>query len=161
ESSTVVPSPDGNYIAISGYGGLHFYSPTGAPTPTPTPTPTPIASPPSVGLTVAPTSVGKGGTAALTISMSSSVPQDVTVNYSMSGNAVLGADYTLAGTPNQVTIVKGQTSGMVTLTVTTSKTKGREKAVMTVNGGSGYQLPTVGKRNKVKPPKATVIISNK
>ena len=70
-------------------------------------------------------------------------------------------DYTLSGPANQATILAGQTSAAVALTVTTSKTKGREKVTMTLNAGSGYQLPTVGKKKKVKPPKATVTINNK
>jgi hypothetical protein len=78
----------------------------------------------------------------------------------MSGNAVLGADYTLSGTPNQVTIPAGQTSATVTLTVITTKTKGKEKAIMTLTAGSGYQLVTAAKK-KVKPPRAAVKISHK
>jgi hypothetical protein len=70
-------------------------------------------------------------------------------------------DYTLSGPANQVVIPAGQTSGTVILTVTTAKTKGKEKATMTLSTGSGYQLPTVGKKHKIKAPKATVTISNK
>ena len=79
----------------------------------------------------------------------------------MSGNAILNSDYSLSGPPNQITIMPNQMSGTVTLTAITMKTKGREKATMTINAGTGYSLPTVGKRMKVKPPKVTVIISNK
>ena len=105
--------------------------------------------------------MGKGGTATFTISLSKSVSQNDTVDYSMSGNAMPGTDYVLSGTPNQVTIPAGQTSATVTLTVITTKTKGKETAIMNLTAGSGYQLPTVGKKHRVKAPRATVKISNK
>jgi hypothetical protein len=172
-SGNMAASPDGRYVGLLTATGMRIFdvtiaSPPPSPTPTPssTPTPSPTATavptptPPAVGLTAAPTSVGKGGTATFTISLNASTSQDVTVNYSMSGNAVAGADYTLSGTPNQVVISSGQTSTGVTLTVTTMKTKGKEKATMTLNAGSGYQLPA-GKRRKAKPPKVTVTINNK
>ena len=95
------------------------------------------------------------------ISLCATALQPITVSYSMSGNAVLGADCTLTGAANQIIIPAGQSSGKVTLTVTTTKTKGREKAIMTLNTGSGYQLPKLGKKKKVKRPKATVTINNK
>jgi hypothetical protein len=79
----------------------------------------------------------------------------------MSGNAIINGDYTLSGTPGQITILPNQSSGSVTLTAITAKTRGREKAIMTIGPGSGYSLPTVGKRNRVKPPKATVTINNR
>jgi hypothetical protein len=137
-------------------------TPTPTPTPTATPTPTPIPIPPKVSLFVSPTSIGKTGTASLTASVSSANPtQPIVVNYSMSGNAILNSDYTLSGTPNQITILPSQASGSITLTAITMKTRGREKATMTINPGIGYSLPTIGKRMKVKPPKVTVIISNR
>ena len=79
----------------------------------------------------------------------------------MSGNAVLNSDYVFNGTPNQITVLPNQLSGSVTLTATTMKTKGREKAIMTLAPGPGYSLPTFGKKMKVKPPKVTVTINNK
>ena len=94
------------------------------------------------------------------ISTASAVTEPTVVNYGMSGNAVLGSDYTLTGTPNQVTIPAGQSSAPVELTVITAKTKGKEKAIMTIGAGSGYSLPTAGKKAKPKPPKVTVTIRN-
>jgi hypothetical protein len=136
---------------------------TATPTPsaTPTPTATPTITPPTVSLSVSPTSVGKSGIATFTIAASANATQPIVVNYSMSGNARIGTDYTLSGVANQVTIPSGQSLGAVTLTVTTTKTKGKEKATMTLDAGSGYQLPTVGKKKKVKPPQSTVTINNK
>ena len=79
----------------------------------------------------------------------------------MSGNAILNSDYTLSGTSGQIIIPPNQSFASATLTVTTLKTKGREKATMTISPGTGYALPTIGKKKKVKPPKATVTISNR
>jgi len=83
------------------------------------------------------------------------------VNYSLSGNAIFNSDYTLSGTPNQIMIPPNQTSGSVTLTAITMKTRGREKTTMTIDQGTDYLLPTFGRRMKVKPPKETVTINNK
>jgi hypothetical protein len=105
--------------------------------------------------------MGKGGTGTFTISLSKSMPQDCPVNYAMSGNAIVGTDYMLSGSPNQVIIPTGQTSATVTLTVITTKTKGREKAVMTLTTGSGYQFPTAGKKHRTRTPSATVKINNR
>jgi hypothetical protein len=83
------------------------------------------------------------------------------VSYSMSGNAVMGSDYALTAQGNRVTIPAGQSSGSVTLNVITGKTKGKEKAVMTLGAGTGYNLPA-GRRGKpAKAPKATLTILNK
>jgi hypothetical protein len=175
-SITNATGGDGSDIGAVEFGA----SPTATPTPTPTPTATPSATPtatpsatptatptatpslPTAEVSVAPTSIGKNGTATFTIKLDKSASQDITVNYAMSGNAMLNSDYTLSGTPNQVTILAGQTSATVTLTVTTTKTKGNEKATMTLKPGSGYQLPSHGNKHKhVKAPKATVKIKNK
>jgi hypothetical protein len=63
--------------------------------------------------------------------------QPVTVNYSMSGSAVLGTDYTLSGTPGQVTIPAGQSSAKVILHARRSVKKA---ATMTLTPGPGYFL---------------------
>jgi hypothetical protein len=110
---------------------------------------------------VSPASVAKGGTAIFTISASANAAEAMDVSYSTTGSALIGSDYTLTGQGNKVTIPAGQSLGTVTLTVITVKTKGREKAIMTLNTGSGYQLPKGGKKKRVKPPKAAVIINNR
>jgi hypothetical protein len=76
----------------------------------------------------------------------------------MSGNAGNGIDYTLSG---PAMIGPGQSSAAVTLTVMTTKTKGREKAVMTLGSGVGYKLPAGRRGRPAKPPKATVTIQNR
>jgi hypothetical protein len=109
---------------------------------------------------VSPASIGKGGTATFTVSATTNVLQPTVVNYSMSGKASLGTDYTLSA-PNQIAIPSGQSSATATLTVITTKTKGREKATMTLNAGTGYNLPAGRKGRRAKPPKATVTIQNR
>ena len=75
------------------------------------------------------------------MSASSTASQDITVNYSMSGTAKLGTDYTLSGTPGKVTIPGGQTSGTVTLDVAPDKAlKKKKTAIMTLQSGAGYKL---------------------
>lgn len=86
--------------------------------------------------------------------------QDTTVNYSMSGNANEGSDYTLSGRPDQVIIPTGRTSADVTLSALVDNLKEKnETATMTLQPGSGYQFGTTGKgKNKSKVPSATVTI---
>ena len=117
---------------------------------------------PTVTLSVAPKKVRKNGTATFTITATTVNPsQLLTINYAMSGTAVLGSDYQISGVPGQIDIPPGQSSGSLVLTVTTSKTRGSEKATMTLTSGGGYKLP-VGKRKKTTPPpKVSVKISNR
>ena len=61
----------------------------------------------------------------------------VTVNYSMSGSAILGTDYTLSGVPGQVTIPAGQSSARVILH---ALRKVKKAATMTLTQGQGYFL---------------------
>ena len=63
--------------------------------------------------------------------------QPVTVHYSMSGGAILGTDYTLSGTPGEVTIPAGQSFAKVILHARKSVKKA---ATMTLNPGPGYFL---------------------
>ena len=71
----------------------------------------------------------------------------------MSGKAQQGIDYTLNGTPGQVTISSGQSSATVTLHAVADHVQERnESAIMTLTNGAGYKLPT--------HPKATVTIVN-
>ena len=84
---------------------------------------------------------------------SSAVSQSTTVFYSMSGTATQGSDYTLSGTPGQVTIPAGQSTATVTMhAVADHVPEGNETATMTLNSGAGY---TVSANNS-----ATVIIVN-
>ncbi len=117
--------------------------------------------PPTVTISASPTSIHEGGTATYTITVTPKVYQAVTVNYAMSGKATKGSDYTLSGSPGQITIPGGQSSGRVMLTAIQDKTKEKaETAIMTLQAGSGYNLKMTGTGKKAKPPSATVTISD-
>ena len=138
-------------------------TPIPTPTPTPTPAPTatvtpslpPIGARPTVRITVAPKKINKTGTATFRISLSKPAPQPIVVSYTMGGNAVFGTDYTLAGTPNQITIPAGRSSAGVVLTAITTKHSGQQSAKMMLRSGSGYNLA------KGKAPQAVVTIRNR
>jgi hypothetical protein len=57
----------------------------------------------------------------------------------MSGTAVFGSNYSLSGTPGQVTIPAGSTSATVILTESSVGKRGKT-ATMSLNRGSGYNL---------------------
>jgi len=74
---------------------------------------------------------------------------------------MLGNDYTMSGTPGQVIIPAGQSSGSVTLSALIDNQKEKsEKATMMLQPGSGYNFPTTGKKKKAKAPSATATILN-
>jgi hypothetical protein len=85
--------------------------------------------------------IKEGKTATYTVHASAAVSRNTTVGYAMSGTAGQGPDYTLSGTPGQVTIPAGQSSATVTLTaITDHVTEGTETATMTLQPGVGYKL---------------------
>jgi matrixin len=133
-----------------------FPTPTPTPFPTPTPTPTPSVTPTptpstfSVSLSVAPASVRRGGSATFTVSTSQPASNTVTVSYQMSGTARYGSNYSLSGTPGQVTIQTGSSSATVTLTEF-SVGKRSKTATMILNPGPDYTLSF--------PTSATVFLS--
>ena len=114
-------------------------TPTPTPTPTPRPSPTPTATPVAQEAYVTSSgNVKKGKNAAFIVALDPGpavVP--VTVFYSMSGSARLGTDYTLSGTPGQVTIPAGQSSANVILHALRNVKK---NATMTLTPGPGYFL---------------------
>ena len=64
-----------------------------------------------------------------------------------------GSDYTLGGTPGQLTIAAGESSATVLLHTIADHVKERnETAVMALNAGAGYKIP--------KRAKATLTIVN-
>jgi hypothetical protein len=126
-------------------------SPTPIPTPSPTPTPVPT---PTIAVSVSPGSVIEGSDATFTFSSSGIVSQPLTISYSMRGTAMDGVDYTLSGTPGQVTINPGQNSATVTLHSIADHVKERSETAIIVPGtGVGYKLPKRG-------AKATLTILN-
>jgi len=117
---------------------------------------------PTLFFSVFPATVHKNGTATFIVAGTTTNPsQPIVVSYSVSGNAALNGDYTLSGAPNQITIAPGQGSGSITLTVTTAKTRGSEKATLTLNPGPSYNLVAKTRRSKKSPDQATVTILNR
>jgi len=133
-------------------------TPTPTPTATPTPTPTPSATPtpavtPKITVSVSPKQIKEGESATYMVSASQAVSQSTTVYYSMSGNATQGSDYTLSGTPEQVTIPAGQSSAAVTLNALKDNVREKnETATMNLQPDPSYKLGKV--------QKATVTIVN-
>lgn len=122
-------------------------SPTPTPTPTATPTPTPRPSPsvtPRISVTALSSRVSEGGSASFRISASTINPsQPVVVNYSMSGTAFLGTDYTLSGGAGQATIPAGANQVLVTLSALPDSIREvSETAKIITQAGSGYTLTT-------------------
>jgi hypothetical protein len=61
----------------------------------------------------------------------------------MSGQAILGTDYTLSGTPGRVTITAGQSSATVTMhsiEESDERKESNQAVTMTLSKGSGYKL---------------------
>lgn len=135
--------------------GGEFQS-TGANPPGPTPTPTP--TPPGgavVSVSAAPSSVKEGKNATFTIQSSFPPPLPLTVNFSMSGKAKSGSDYTLNPAANHATIPAGSTSTTVLMHTNVDQAKEKtEPATMTLQNGDGYTVSST--QNK-----ATVNIKNK
>jgi hypothetical protein len=154
-AATVNTMPtDGRTIYVSLYSNVNnswvsnkytykAFNSSGTPTPTPTPTATPTATPtPSqlaVTLSAAPTSIRSGGTSVYTVSASTPASTAITVNYSLSGNAISGRNYSLSGTPGKITIPAGANSAKVTLTVLSVGSLGKT-ATMTLQSGADYSL---------------------
>jgi hypothetical protein len=114
-----------------------------------------VAVTPAVSLHVSSKTVRKGGSVTFMANASAiNQSQPIVVNYTMSGKASLGTDYTLSA--NQITIPPGSPSGSVTLQVITTQTKGSETATMTLQPGTGYTVVTKKKANR-----ASVKIVNK
>ena len=132
------PGPPNNVYGWGRVDVLAAVNTTGTPTPTPTPTPSPVIR---VNVSINPIEINEGDAATYTVTASSIVTRPTTVNYSMSGTATNGIDYTLSGRPNQVRIPAGQSSATVTLTSQFDQVmEGSETAIMTLQGGRGYKL---------------------
>ena len=148
------PSGDQGLLAGIEIWSTSSVSPT--PTPTPTPTPRPSATPPLkpiYSVSASPGQVTEGNDATFTISTSMVLPSDVTLTYSMGGRATFGVDYTMSGTPGQVTIPAGQTTATVVLhSLADLIHEKNEAATMTLRSTSFYKLP--------RRPSATVTIIN-
>jgi hypothetical protein len=91
-------------------------------------------------------SVPKGSDTVFTVSANANC-RDTTVFYSMRGKAKLGIDYTLSGTPGQVTIPAGRTTATITLHALNNSRKKAAPAKMILQPGSGYSLGKPSKEN--------------
>jgi len=111
-------------------------------------------------VSVSPSQISEGSAATFTITANQAVAQNTVVAYAMGGKAGLGRDYALNGNVGQITLLAGQTSAAITLNAIADGVKEKkETAVMTLQPGSGYQFPNVGKKKKKsKAPSATVMI---
>jgi hypothetical protein len=136
---TPTPSPSPTPTATATFTPTPTPTATATATATATPTPTPTATlAPQEAYVTASGGVRKGHNAAFIVALDPGpAVAPVTVNYSMGGGAVLGTDYTLSGTPGQVTIPAGQTSANVILHALRNANK---SAKMILTPGSGYFL---------------------
>ena len=136
-------------------------TPVSTPTPTVTPTPTPTASPtptpsgtpvppPTITVIASPASVLEGATAQFMINASTVNPvQPIVVSFSITGRAVAGLDYTVDGSPSQVTIPPGASSAAVTIHALTDTLRERsEKITLTLFQGSNYNLSRTRSQRK-------------
>src|SRR5439155_8944831 len=112
---------------------------------------------PPVQVSVSLTTIPEGESTTLVFSKAVNPAQPVTVNYVLSGTAVLGTDYVVSGTPGQVTIPAGTPSAVVTLTALTDNVfpEPNETVVITLRAGPGYKLPKAKK--KARKPTVTIV----
>jgi hypothetical protein len=122
-------------------------TPTATPTPTPTPTATPTPTPnlaAKVTVSANRSQLQEGADAIITFHFKGPLSHpDITVNYSTGGNATLGTDYTLSGTPGMVVIPADGTSASITLHAIPDNVKeaNGEAAKIFVEPGTGYEVP--------------------
>ncbi|MEY2547354.1 MAG: hypothetical protein QOG48_2471, partial [Verrucomicrobiota bacterium] len=93
---------------------------------------------PVVSLSASPVQVDVAQSAVFTIAKSRVTSKTTTVNYAVSGSAVLGVDYALSGQTGKVVIPAGSTSTNISLQplqATAAKT-----ASLTLQTGSGYRM---------------------
>ncbi len=118
-TATATRSPTATATAVATATATATFTPILSPTPTPTPTPVVTPTP-----TATPTATVAAKETYVTVS-------------TMSGSARLGTDYTLSGTPGQVTIAAGRFSGRVILHALRNVNR---NATMTLIPGPGYFL---------------------
>jgi hypothetical protein len=152
---TVTPTPTATPTPI--HTPTPTPTPTATPKPSPTPTPTPTASPtpsatPTVHIFSNAAAVTEGGIGTFTISRTPASDRPLTVFYMMAGNARLGTDYTLSGTPGEAVIPAGQSSINVILTALPDTANEKaEKAKVTLRPNSAYRIPAkTGKSATIK-----------
>jgi hypothetical protein len=106
--------------------------------------------PPTITVAASPGSVSEGGTAQFIVRRSNVNPlQPLVVTFSISGRAAVGLDYTVDGTPGQVTIPAGTATAAVTIHALTDAIRERsEKITLTLFPGSNYNLSRTKSQRK-------------
>ena len=109
--------------------------------------------PPTLRLSVAPSSITEGRAATFTISASAPVLSETVVNYIIGGNAQPGTHYTLSGSTGSVAIPTGASSATVIVNaLVTGLSTGSETITMKIAPGTGYKpVP------RAKPVVVTII----
>lgn len=108
----------------------------------------------SAAVAASPHQIGEGENASYRIALSEVAAADTRVKFTMSGDAVLGTDYTLSGAQldgnlGRVTIPAGESSALVTLTALDDDVSKEVTAIMTINRGRNYVV-AVPNKAKVK-----------
>ena len=154
------PAASPNIGAVNGSSGpdLQAQSTIGisvsaSPTPSGTPggTATPIPGVPKVIVSASRTQLREGADSTITFSTNLVVQADLTVNYSVTGTATLGIDYTLSGAAGVVVIPANQTSASIVLhSIADNKSEPNgEAAKILIEPGTGYQVPDNKDANRV------------
>jgi hypothetical protein len=125
----------------------------------PAPPPPPVT--PIVTISPASRNVSEGGPVEIIISATRYTNRPLTINYSISGTATFGVDYTVSDNlpqSGQIVIPPGHdTVDIWVNTIPDHVTEPTEKMTMTLQPGSGYKFPPVGKSKKKKKPPATAL----
>ena len=102
--------------------------------------------PPNITFSVSPTNINEGGDATVMVSTNKINPsQPVTVNYSLTGSAILNTHYTVCGTPGAITIPAGASSATIRISALANDLNlGAETATITLLRSSAYKLPKRG-----------------
>lgn len=134
-SGYVIAAQPNNKVSIT------ILDSTTTPTPTPSASPTPTPSP-IVSVVSDKGQVREGHDAVITFAVAPTTHAAITVNYSTLGTATLNTDYTLGGTPGQVTIPLNQSNVSINLhAIFDGVTEANgETARVVIGAGSGYGI---------------------
>jgi hypothetical protein len=138
-TAVIQPAPPGNaYSPGFGGGGTPNYT---------------VARTPNAGISVAPSSAtdDSGTNLVYTATLDQAVTSGTSVNFSVSGTAIPGTDFTAVTSP--VVIPAGQTTGTITFTPISHTTIEEDRTLtVTLRAGTGYTVAA--------PTSATAIITN-
>jgi hypothetical protein len=98
---------------------------------------------PAISVIAVPTKVSAGGSAQFVVRTSTVNPiGDLTVNYSMSGTAVPGQDYSSSALSGSVTIPAGASGAILTINALGSSSRTGRTATLRLQSGAGYKVAT-------------------